>query len=84
MKWISIITLIFATSAVANEELLSWDLEIIYPDGTYSVGIVYLNKQGELVGTLLDEDNEEFVQAYGTPANDLEEWLRVNTNHLEL
>ncbi len=84
MKWISILILLFATSVVANEELMSWDLEIMYSDGTYARGLVYLNKQGELVGTLLDEDNEAFVQAYGTPTNNMEEWLGINTNRIEL
>ncbi len=84
MKWISILILLFTTSALANGDLLSWDFEVIQVDGTVHKGTVYLNRVGDLVGTLYDKDNAEFVQAYGWPSDQTKEVIGININLIEL
>ena len=84
MKWISLYILLFATSVIATEDLMSWDFEVIQIDGTVHKGRVYLNRVGDLVGTLYDEDNAEFVQAYGWPTDEMEEMIGFNIQYIEL
>lgn len=65
MKWISLLVMLFTTTAIGNEQLMLWDFEVIQIDGTIHSGILYLNKEGDLIGTLVDDENDQFVQAYG-------------------
>lgn len=73
MKWISLLVMLLATTAIGNEHLMSWDFEVIQIDGTIHSGILYLNKDGDLIGTLVDDENDQFIQAYGWVINEEDE-----------
>ncbi len=72
MKWISLLVLFFTTSVIAESILIEWELEILMQDGTYAYGMVYLNQDGDLIGTLRtgEEGDGDYVQVYGNPSDE--------------